>query len=211
MTSRPVSVDLADRRSARTSHLAQTARNSVHAGRARPPPSCAPATRSSGSPGGPSVGVPQRHPSRPTSMPPVPAPRRARWSRRQTPAAAEVLDAGHQAVGEELAGSTRSAASPVNGSPTWTLGRLADSVPPEAASPNVALASTETPPMPSRPGRGAEQDHLVAAPAALAAATCRSPCRMTPTQSALTSGLPGVARIEVELCRRCWAGPRQLP
>ena len=33
-----------------------------------------------------------------------------------------------------------------NGSPTWTDGRLSPS-----ASPNSALASTEAPPMPSRP------------------------------------------------------------
>ncbi len=71
----------------------------------------------------------------------------------------------------------------MNGSPTWTLGRFAASPPP-----NDALASTDAPPMPSGPVRAPNRITLLPGP--LAAATRRSACRMTPTQSALTSGLP---------------------
>ena len=46
-----------------------------------------------------------------------------------------------------------------NGSPTWTLGRLAASASP---SPKPAEASTDTPPMPSRPVDGPEQHGEVA-------------------------------------------------
>src|ERR1700761_5312973 len=49
-----------------------------------------------------------------------------------------------------------------NGSPTWTLGRLA-----AAPSPNVALASTEAPPMPSGPVR--EPSRMTWLPGPLAA------------------------------------------
>ena len=48
-----------------------------------------------------------------------------------------------------------------NGSPTWTLGRLAASA---SSSPKPADARTDTPPMPSRPGRRAEQHREVATP-----------------------------------------------
>ena len=46
---------------------------------------------------------------------------------------------------------------PVNGSPTWTLGRLSAS-----SSPSSWLASTEAPPIPSRPGGRAVEDDEVA-------------------------------------------------
>ena len=71
----------------------------------------------------------------------------------------------------------------MNGSPTWTLGRLAPSLPP-----NVALASTDAPPMPSGPVR--DPNRITLLPVPRAAASFRSWCRMTPTHSALTSGLP---------------------
>ena len=74
----------------------------------------------------------------------------------------------------------------MNGSPTWTLGRLTAAL--AADPPNAALASTEAPPMPSGPV--AEPNRITWLPGPLAAATCRSPCRITPTQSALTSGFP---------------------
>ncbi len=70
-----------------------------------------------------------------------------------------------------------------NGSPTWTLGRLLC-----LASSNVALASTDTPPMPSRPVLAPNRTTLLPTP--VAAACWISPVRSTPTQSALTSGLP---------------------
>ena len=79
----------------------------------------------------------------------------------------------------------------VKGSPTCTLGRFAaspDAAPPDAAPPNVALASTEAPPTPSGPV--VDPNRITLLPSPLASATCRSPCRITPTQSALTSGLP---------------------
>ena len=72
----------------------------------------------------------------------------------------------------------------MNGSPTWTLGRLAPSPPP----PNDALASTEAPPMPSGPVR--DPNSTTWLPGPVAAAAFRSSCRSTPMHSALTSGLP---------------------
>ena len=71
----------------------------------------------------------------------------------------------------------------MNGSPTCTLGRLAAS-----PAPNVALASTEAPPMPSGPVR--EPNRITLLPVPRAAASLRSSCRMTPMHSALTSGFP---------------------
>ncbi len=71
-----------------------------------------------------------------------------------------------------------------NGSPTWTLGRLAPSPVPA----NDALASTEAPPMPSGPVL--EPSRTTWLPGPLALASLRSACRITPTHSALTSGLP---------------------
>ena len=71
----------------------------------------------------------------------------------------------------------------MNGSPTWTLGRLAG--PPSS---KVSLASTETPPMPSPPVRAPYSTTRLPVPDAFA--RCRSSCRRTPTQSAFTSGLP---------------------
>ena len=71
----------------------------------------------------------------------------------------------------------------MNGSPTWTLGRLAG---PSAS--NVSDASTETPPMPSPPVRAPYR--ITWLPTPLALARCRSSWRSTPTQSALTSGFP---------------------
>ena len=92
----------------------------------------------------------------------------------------------------------------MKGSPTCTLGRFAASpptfsvhgglpppVPPgpsPSTAPNVALASTEAPPTPSGPV--VDPNRITLLPGPLAAATCRSPCRITPTQSALTSGFP---------------------
>ena len=74
----------------------------------------------------------------------------------------------------------------VKGSPTCTLGRFAAS--PDAAPPNVALASTEAPPTPSGPV--VDPNRMTLLPGPRPAATCRSPCRITPTQSALTNGFP---------------------
>ena len=71
----------------------------------------------------------------------------------------------------------------VNGSPTCTLGRFAGPV-----SSKVSDASTLTPPMPSPPVRAPNRITLLPTPSALASRT--SSCRITPTHSALTSGLP---------------------
>ena len=73
----------------------------------------------------------------------------------------------------------------MNGSPTWTLGRLAG---PLASASNVSEASTETPPMPSPPVRAPYRMTWLPTPEALA--RCRSSWRSTPTHRALTSGLP---------------------
>ena len=52
----------------------------------------------------------------------------------------------------------------MKGSPTWTEGRFSSRV-----SSNTWLASTLAPPMPSRPGLGADQHHVVAHPRRAAA------------------------------------------
>ncbi len=70
-----------------------------------------------------------------------------------------------------------------NGSPTWTLGRLA----PEP-SPNVALASTDAPPMPSRPVLDPNSTARFPGPGAAARVRWRS--SRTPTAMTFTSGLP---------------------
>ncbi len=72
----------------------------------------------------------------------------------------------------------------VNGSPTCTLGRFAG--PPDSSK--VALASTETPPMPSRPVLAPSRITALPVPAALEL-WIRS-FGMMPTHSALTSGFP---------------------
>ena len=70
-----------------------------------------------------------------------------------------------------------------NGSPTWTAGRL-DGL----ASSKDSEASTEAPPMPSPPVRAPNSTTLLPTPEALARRM--SSWRITPTASALTSGLP---------------------
>ena len=69
-----------------------------------------------------------------------------------------------------------------NGSPTWTLGRLA------SPSSKVALARTDTPPMPSRPVLA--PNRITRLPTPVARASLIPSVRRTPTHSALTSGLP---------------------
>jgi hypothetical protein len=71
----------------------------------------------------------------------------------------------------------------MNGSPTWTAGRLVG--PPSA---KVSLASTDTPPIPSPPVLAPYR--IIWLPTPVAFARCRSSCRITPMQSAFTSGLP---------------------
>ena len=70
-----------------------------------------------------------------------------------------------------------------NGSPTCTAGRLLGPV-----ESNVSDASTETPPMPSPPVFAPNRTTRLPAPEALA--RWMSSCRIDPTHSALTSGLP---------------------
>ena len=70
-----------------------------------------------------------------------------------------------------------------NGSPTWTDGRLDGSW-----SPNVALASTDAPPMPSRPV--AEPYRTTRLPGPSAEARVSIPSSSRPIAMTLTSGLP---------------------
>jgi hypothetical protein len=70
-----------------------------------------------------------------------------------------------------------------NGSPTWTLGRLDGSW-----SPNVAEASTDAPPIPSRPV--AEPYSTTRLPTPSAAARVSIPSSSSPIAITLTSGLP---------------------
>ena len=115
------------------------------------------------------------------------------------PAASSVVAQATPAAPRSWMPTTRSAAYSsrqhstssfsMNGSPTWTLGRLAPSPPfPPAPPPNEALASTDAPPMPSGPVR--DPNRMTWLPVPVAAARLRSAGRSTPTQSALTSGLP---------------------
>ena len=76
----------------------------------------------------------------------------------------------------------------MNGSPTCTLGRFAAARPSSASPANVADASTDAPPTPSGPVR--EPNSTTLFPGPLATAAFRSACRIAPTHSALTSGLP---------------------
>ena len=74
----------------------------------------------------------------------------------------------------------------MNGSPTCTAGRLLG-----FASSNVSLASTDTPPMPSPPVRAPKSTTRLPAPDACASLMPGSlACRITPTHSAFTNGLP---------------------
>ena len=76
----------------------------------------------------------------------------------------------------------------VNGSPTCTLGSFFLPGEPDSSPPNVSDASTDTPPMPSRPVRA--PNRMILLPAPDANASLRSSVRSTPTHSALTNGLP---------------------
>ena len=187
MTSRPVSVT-SPITVARTSHLAQTPRNaSTRAGSTTAiMRSCDSLIKISG---GPSDASRSGTSSSRTSMPPVPA------------AASSVVAQATPAAPRSWMPTTRPPAKSsrqhsmssfsVKGSPTCTLGRFAASPPTSPSpftSPNVALASTEAPPTPSGPV--VDPNRITLLPGPLACATCRSPCRITPMQSALTSGFP---------------------
>ena len=91
----------------------------------------------------------------------------------------------------------------MNGSPTCTAGRLLG-----FASSNVSLASTETPPMPSPPV--AAPNSTTRLPAPDANASLISSCRITPTQSAFTSGLPAYDGSNTT-SPPMFGRPRQLP
>ena len=91
----------------------------------------------------------------------------------------------------------------MNGSPTCTLGRLA-----ALASSNVALASTDAPPMPSGPVGEPNSTTLFPGPGA--AARWMSSCRMTPTHSAFTSGFPAYVGSKAS-SPPMFGRPRQLP
>jgi hypothetical protein len=71
----------------------------------------------------------------------------------------------------------------MNGSPTCTAGRFDGLV-----ASKVSEARMEAPPMPSPPVAAPYRMALLPTPVALA--RCRSSCRSTPMQRALTSGLP---------------------
>ena len=90
-----------------------------------------------------------------------------------------------------------------NGSPTCTLGRFAGPV-----DSNVSEASTETPPMPSPPVLAPYRMTWLPDPDALARCSCS--WRITPTQSALTSGLPAYVASKTA-SPPMFGSPRQLP
>ena len=71
----------------------------------------------------------------------------------------------------------------MKGSPTWTAGRLDGD-----SESKVSEARIDAPPIPSPPVEAPYMMILLPTPVALA--RCRSSCRSTPTQSALTSGFP---------------------
>jgi hypothetical protein len=76
----------------------------------------------------------------------------------------------------------------MKGSPTCTLGSFLRPGPDPSSPPNVSDASTDTPPMPSRPVRA--PNRMILLPVPDAKARCRSSVRIAPTHSALTNGLP---------------------
>ena len=76
----------------------------------------------------------------------------------------------------------------MNGSPTWTEGSFLRPGPSPSSPPKVSDASTDTPPMPSRPVRA--PNRMILLPVPDANARCRSSLRSTPTHNAFTSGLP---------------------
>ena len=181
MTSRPVSVT-SPMTAARTSHLAHTSRN-----RATRAGSTTAIMRSCDSlikiSGGPSEASRSGTASSSMRMPPVPAAASSVVAQ-ATPAAPRSWRPATRPPAKSSRQHSTSSFS-VNGSPTWTLGRLAASA---DEPPNAALASTEAPPTPSGPV--VDPNRITLLPGPWAAATCRSPCRITPTQSALTSGFP---------------------
>ncbi len=75
---------------------------------------------------------------------------------------------------------------PVKGSPTCTVGRLSAS-----SSPSSWLASTDAPPMPSRPVVAPYSTTMLPGPAAFA--DCSRPASRIPTHMALTRQLPRYA------------------
>ena len=115
-------------------------------------------------------------------------------------AGAQVLEPLDEPALDELEAASMSSFS-ANGSPTWTVGRLDGS-----SSPNVALASTDAPPMPSRPV--VEPNSTTRLPGPGAAARVRQRSSSRPMAITLTSGLPGVDRIERPARRRPSARPR---
>ena len=90
-----------------------------------------------------------------------------------------------------------------NGSPTWTLGRLAGPV-----DSKVSDARTLTPPIPSPPVRAPYRITWLPAPDALARWICS--WRITPMQSALTSGFPAYDASKTA-SPPMFGSPRQLP
>ncbi len=105
---------------------------------------------------------------------------------------AEVLDADDQAAREELEAALD---QQLLGErvPYLDAGPLRGI---RASTPNVALASTEAPPTPS--GQVVDPNRITLLPGPLAAATCRSPCRIDPHAERVDQRITRVARVEVE-------------
>ena len=107
-----------------------------------------------------------------------------------------------------------------NGSPTWTLGSFlraedllagsdpSDPVLPDSSPANVSDASTDTPPMPSKPVRDPYRITLFPTPVALA--VYMSFARSTPMHPAFTSGLPAKDESNT-ISPPILASPRQFP
>ena len=91
----------------------------------------------------------------------------------------------------------------MNGSPTCTLGRFA-----WPSVSNVSDASTETPPMPSPPVCAPYRITTLPSPVAFARWICS--WRITPMQSALTSGFPAYDASKT-VSPPMLGSPRQLP
>jgi len=95
----------------------------------------------------------------------------------------------------------------MKGSPTCTLGSFLRPAP-DSSPENVSLASTETPPIPSRPVRAPKSTILLPVPEANA--RCRSSLRSTPTHIALTNGLPAYEASKT-VSPPMLGRPRELP
>ena len=129
----------------------------------------------------------------------MPVPPRSGHLRRGAgqPGRAQVLQALDESALDTSSRLASMSSLPANGSPIWTLGRIA-----AEPSSKIALASTDAPPMPSRPVGRAVQ-HGERCPAWAPRRGRARPPRSSPTHITLTSGLPVYVGSKSQLAADC--------